>query len=212
MPLKTQSPTSSATTAIVQERRRISRDLHDSTIQPYLGLKLGLEALRRRLAGSGPIEREVDELIHMADEGITELRRYVGNLTHAGRQGPSLSLAQGIRDQARKTGELYGLRVDVIAECDVVVSARLFEELMYMLREALANVRRHSDARRAAVTLRVRRGGLELEIANDRRKGAEVALEFNPRSIDERARELGGRVRVWAPAGADSLVTIEVPL
>jgi signal transduction histidine kinase len=211
MPLKTQSPTSSAATAIVQERRRISRDLHDS-IQPYLGLKLGLEALRRRVAGSGPIELEVDELIHMAGEGITELRRYVGNLTYAGRPGPSQSLAQGIRDQARKTGELYGLRVDVIAECDVVVSARLFEELMYMLREGLANVRRHSDARRAAVTLRVRRGGLELEIANDRRKGSEAALEFNPRSIDERARELGGRVRVWAPAGADSLVTIEAPL
>src|SRR5688572_3794892 len=63
-----------------EERKRISRDLHDSTIQPYIGLKLGLEALRRKMAGEGQLAAEVDELIQLARESISDLRQYVGTL------------------------------------------------------------------------------------------------------------------------------------
>jgi signal transduction histidine kinase len=212
MRLKTVSRSISATTAIAQERRRISRDLHDSAIQPYLGLKLGLEALRRRLGGAGIIEGEVDELIHMAGEGITELRRYVGNLKHRSDRASNRSVMQGLRGQARDFSELYGLRVEVVAECDVVVSGRLFDEVMQIVREALANIRRHTEATRAAINLRVARRLLVLDIENDRGAVASAALEFHPRSIVERTRELGGRVRVWTTPAGNTVVGVQVPL
>lgn len=207
MQLKAQSATLSATAAVVHERRRISRDLHDSTIQPYLGLKLGLEALRLRLAATDPVAREVDELIHMAGEGITELRRYVGKLRRSYDAAPRQSVVQGVRWQARAFSEVYGLKIEVLAERDVIVPGRLFEELLHIAREALSNIRRHTDARHAVVTLRVERRVLILEFENE---GG--APEFRPRSIEERARELCGRVRVWQNAAGNTVVGVQVPL
>lgn len=209
---KAQSAMLPANAAVVWERRRISRDLHDSTIQPYLGLKLGLEALRLRLRGNDPIAREVDELVEMAGEGIAELRRYVGRLRHPSEAIPSQSVVEGVRWQARAFSEVYGLRLEVVAERDVVVTGRLFEELLHIVREALSNIRRHTDATRAMVALRVERRNLMLEFENERRPAAGKALEFRPRSIEERAHELCGRVRVWQTPVGNTVVGVQVPL
>lgn len=212
MMLKAQSATLTATIAVVRERRRISRDLHDSTIQPYIGLKLGLEALRLRLAGADPIAREVDELIAIAGQGINELRRYVGTLKHPSRRATDRSLVEGVRWQARNFTDLYGLRVDIFAEFDVVVSGRLFEELLHIVREALANVRRHTRATRAVIELRLERRVLSLKVENDRGAGARPALPFRPLSIEERAQELGGRVRVSETSAGHTVLDVQVPL
>lgn len=69
------------------KRRQISRDLHDSAIQPIIGLKLGLEALRRRLAEEPHLVTELDDLIALAGAGIGELRQYVGALRVASASG-----------------------------------------------------------------------------------------------------------------------------
>jgi signal transduction histidine kinase len=69
------------------QRRQVSRDLHDSAIQPLIGLKLGLEALRRRLAGQHYLVKDLDDLIAVAAGGIGELREYVGALRAASRNG-----------------------------------------------------------------------------------------------------------------------------
>jgi signal transduction histidine kinase len=197
--------------ALTKERRRISRDLHDSTVQPYIGLKLGLEALRRRLEGSGAVAREVDELIRMAGDGITELRRYVGSLkAHEGR-GANESILEGVREQARKFSEFYGVRTEVRCEGEVAVPPGLCDEITQMVREALSNVRRHTDAARAEVSLRLEGGELVLEVANERAATA-AAPRFLPRSIDERARELGGNVRVGQRENGDTSVSVRLPL
>jgi len=208
--MQIESTTLSQTVAVVHERRRISRDLHDGTIQPYIGLKLGLEALRRRVNGADGLAREVDELIHMAGEAIAELRRYVDKLKQQAHRRALQSVVEGVRCEALKFSEFYGLRVAVSAECDVIVSGPLFEEVMHVVREGLANIRRHTDARRAGVGLRVARGALVLEIDNER--GAAPAPTFHPRSIDERARELGGRVHVAALPCGLTRVSVRFPL
>jgi len=57
------------------ERRRISRDLHDSAMQPYIAVKLGLEAMHRRLRGT-ELAGDLEELLRIASDGIGELRQY----------------------------------------------------------------------------------------------------------------------------------------
>jgi signal transduction histidine kinase len=69
------------------ERRQISRDLHDSAVQPLIGLKLGLEALRRRLSEDHHLVKELDDLIDVAAGSIGELREYVGALRPESRSG-----------------------------------------------------------------------------------------------------------------------------
>lgn len=198
-----------ALTIASQERSRISRDLHDGTVQPYIGLKLALEALRRRLGDDGPFVREVEELTRMAADGISELRNYVGRLRESERSSKAEQLVQAVRCQASKFSEFCGIPTEVLADDDICVPSRLHDEVIQMVREALSNVRRHTRATRAAVALRASAGRLVLEVSNDTR--GEEAPPFRPHSIAERVAELGGRLDIFRAANGDTVVRIDVP-
>jgi signal transduction histidine kinase len=198
-----------ADTVATQERKRISRDLHDGTVQPYIGLKLGLEALRRRLEPGDRLAAEFDELIRMAGHGIGELRQYVGRLKEPTASRARRPLVQALRHEVRKFGEFYDFQVDVVAQSEIPVSPQLYEEVLQMVREALSNVRRHAGARGARVELAMACGSLLVKIANQRPLIAPPA-PFHPRSIAERAQNLGGRLRVTCGPG-ETVVAIEIP-
>jgi len=191
------------------ERRRISRDLHDSTVQPYIGLKLGLEALRRRLPGDAPIAAELDEMIRIAGDGIGQLRRYMCRLNGEAPEAGRESLLNHLRHQLLRCRDLYGIEADVIADHDVALPGPLCEEMLNIVGEGIANVRRHTDARHASVAVRAVDGKLLVELANA--SVPTTGALFRPRSIAERVRELGGSVSVAWRAG-QTVVVVEVPL
>jgi signal transduction histidine kinase len=195
------------------ERKRISRDLHDGTVQPYVGLKLGLEALRRRIRDV-ELAREVDELITMAGEGIDELRQYVGKLRRGA--GAPKELADGLlpalRRQAKKFTEFYGIETRVLAEKDIPVTPAMHDEIVHMVREGLSNIRRHTSAGEATIRLGEGEGRLLIELVNDNAKRNGAKQEFFPRSIGERAKELGGRLRVQHAEGGYTVVAVELPI
>jgi signal transduction histidine kinase len=190
------------------ERRQISRDLHDSAIQPFIGLKLGLEALRRRLRGHDHLVKDLDYLIAIAGAGVGELRDYVGELKAVPASSAVGSLASKVRWQADKFGALYGIKTTVIASDELLISAAMQHEVVQIIREGLSNIRRHTSAKRAAIRLAHRRGRLLIELSND--NGGREPSAFRPRSICERAEELGGRVRVRQRSG-QTVVIAELP-
>ena len=194
------------------ERNRISRDLHDSTVQPYIGLKLGLEALRRKCAPDDALGHEVDDLLKMAGDSILDLRSYVGRLKNEPQRAQQISLLPAVRRQAEKFSEFYGIATQVIADGDVLVHVRLFEEIMHIVREGLYNVRRHTCADKVIIKLRAANGRLLLEMINDNSMRGDGSLIFSPRSIAERATELGGRVSVNERAGRCTAVAVDIPL
>jgi signal transduction histidine kinase len=196
--------------AAFQERRRISRDLHDSAMQPYIALKLGLEAMQRRLRGT-PLAGELDELIKIANDGIGELRQYVVNLKNAAARKQLTSLLTAVRAQAKKFTEFYNIDAEVIAPSDISVSAPLRNDVIQIVREGLSNIRRHTAAGRATINLRKQQGCLFVELINDNVR-REDKREFYPRSIGERATELGGRVSVRRGTGGRTVVAVELPL
>src|SRR5439155_1830065 len=70
-----------ASAAAEEERRRIARDIHDSVIQPYLGLHIGLAGMRQKLAAThSELSGDVERLMEMTTLGIDELRRQVALL------------------------------------------------------------------------------------------------------------------------------------
>ena len=66
--------------AAAAERERIGRDLHDSAIQPYLGLKYAVEAVALRIAPDNPARREVDTLVALVNAEVGELREFISGL------------------------------------------------------------------------------------------------------------------------------------
>jgi signal transduction histidine kinase len=199
-----------ASDAAEEERRRIARDLHDSVIQPYLGLRLGLAAAQTAIS-AGRVEEagaHVARLVGLADGEIHTLRGYVRGL-RAGDPGAVGGLLDaGVRRFCSRFSEATGIRVDVSTEGDGLRNDRLAAEVFQMVAEALSNVRRHTAAGVASVRIRAGEERLDVTVTNEAPPGD---LDFFPRSLGERAAALGGKVRIEHPAGATA-VHIEIPL
>jgi signal transduction histidine kinase len=199
-----------ATEAAEQERRRLSLDIHDSAIQPYIGLRMGLEALRRKALPDNPLRGEIDTLYEQASASLSDLRGFVRGMKGDGPGARGDVLLPALCRQADKFGGLYGIRVEVNAGPEIVVSDRLAAEVFQIVREGLTNVRRHTRSQSARVN--VRRAGQHLFVSvENERPGDEPAADFTPRSITERAAALGGRARV-EQTEESTTVTAEIPL
>jgi signal transduction histidine kinase len=191
------------------ERRRISLDLHDGAIQPYLGLMLGLEALRRRVAPDNPLARDLDELHAMTRDSIDELRGYVRTLS--GAQAPAGPLQEGLRRQVERFQKFYGFT----AELDVQPGLRLDEglagDVVQLVGEGLSNVGRHTASRQVTVAISAADRRLVIEIINHRGGGVPWR-RFTPASLVQRAARRGGLVEVVPHQSGGSIVRIVLPL
>lgn len=188
------------------ERRRISLDLHDGAIQPYLGLKLGLEALRRKVEPGNPLAQDVDELCRVTQESIAELRGYVRVLR--GAAPPPGALEQGLRRQIARFQRFYGFKTELKLAPGLQLDAALAGEVVQMVGEGLSNIGRHTVARQVAVSVSGAAGRLVVDIVNQ--GGGAPWRSFTPASLVQRAGRLGGLVEV-APRGDGSLVRIVIP-
>ena len=192
------------------ERQKISRDIHDSAIQPYIGLKFGLEALARKIPPESPVSRDIARLVEMATSEITELRTFVKGLR--GDEDPGrAALVPALRRQAARFGELYGIAVDVTSPNELRIGDALANEAFHIVSEALSNVRRHSTASSASIKLSCGPQLFTLHVSNPCGPGAAGKL-FTPHSIAERTLALGGVCRVTTAPGGATDVTVEIPL
>jgi signal transduction histidine kinase len=195
--------------AAEEERQRIARDLHDSVIQPYIGLQIGLGALRRKLASGADVTGEVERLIALTTEGIGELRGYVRGLKSSGEAEGNL--LPSLRRFAARFAAATGIEVQIQAQDVVRINNRLAAEVFQMVAEGLSNVRRHTHAPRATVNLSRRADHLVVRIEDEGTPESSLA-PFTPRSITERAAALGGQAHVERRADNGARVVIEIPL
>lgn len=195
--------------AALEERRRVARDIHDSAIQPYIGLQMGLSVVRQKLADGFRVNAEIDRLISMSDESIAALRRYVADLRASAED--SDRLAPSLRRFATRFGEATGIDVQVEVPANLNLRGSIVDEIFQMTVEGLSNIRRHSHADSAQVCLERGADGLCLSISNNDLQGRQPS-PFVPNSITERARSLGGSVRVEPRKGGGCVVRIDVPL
>ncbi len=204
-----------ASDAAEAERRRIARDLHDSVIQPYIGLQMGLVAIQKNLAMHSPdVYEDLEQLLTLTNAGIADLRHYMGELRETGAPESGLlpaGLLPAVQRFARKFAEATGISVNVEAKTALPVHDRLAAEVFQMVAEGLSNVRRHTRSAQATVTLACDHDHLHLSIANDTAPGT-VPVPFTPRSITERAIALGGRAHVEWPARGGTVVLVDIPL
>lgn len=196
--------------AAEEERSRIARDIHDSVIQPYIGLQMGLTAMRKKTGENYPeLATQIEHLMTLAQYGIDDLRRYVAGLKDDG--GPEGGLLPAMRRFTTKFSVATGLAVRLEVEGDIHANNRLAAETFHMMAEGLSNIRKHTRATGATVRLACYNGSLRLEIADDDARTKSAAL-FTPASITERAAALGGRVHVRSLPGGGSSVAIDIPL
>lgn len=198
-----------ASEAAEQERRKIGQDIHDSVIQPYIGLQFGLAAVKQKLiSGNTDVMNEIKDLLELTEGEIQELRHYVGGLR---RGEPSQhAFLPAVRHFAAKFSDATGLKVEIDSADDLGIYDRLAAELFQMIEEGLSNIRRHSRSRYAKVAISSQNGDLILQLRNDRRKTQEEP-SFTPRSIVDRATALGGKTVVYTDNN-ETVVSVQIPL
>lgn len=194
--------------AMATERARIGRDLHDKAIQPYLGLKYGVEALARKAAPDNPLYRDVNALQQIVIEELHQLREMVSGMRSGG-SGADNAIGPVLRRQARRFSELFGITVSVDCDDTLAVGRRLTAELFPLISEALTNIRRHTRATHADVQLRDDEHRYVLRISNPH-DVAQPPAPFTPRSIRERAEFLQGcaLVDLQRPGVTDLIIHI----
>lgn len=197
-----------ANQAAEAERARIGRDLHDTAIQPYIGLKFAIEAVQRRAGQDNPIAPDLARLTELVTEELASMREVVSGLRGAPGKGGAL-LSSAVRRQAARCGQLFGIDVEVNIEADVPVSRRMAGEVFHMVAEGLSNIGRHTKSHWAWVSLAMQGDTLILTLRNG--NDGNGAPEFTPRSLTERAQELGGSVHIQRDA-LETTVTVSVPI
>ncbi len=200
-----------ASQASEYERQRISRDIHDTAIQPYIGLKLGLDALCRSVSPNDPVADGLAELAEKTDSVIKDLRTYVGGLQDHGSSRPVNVLTSSVERHAKQLGEFYGIEVDVRIATHIHVHDRLAAELFQIVQEGLSNIKRHTSSTQARISMASVNGDMVLDIENDS-SGPEGLATFTPRSITERAIALGGRVSVAVNNPGRTIVSVVIPM
>jgi signal transduction histidine kinase len=211
-----------ASDAADQERRRLARDIHDSVIQPYLGLQFGVAAVRQKLEdGNSSVLADVNELLELTNHELAELRRYVGGL-RAGEERQDV-LWPAIERYVTRFSSVTGISVEVKARGKFELNDRLAAELFQIVTEGLSNVRRHALTSDARVEMYCHNSTIVLQIKNRRARISETPsfrndgsgdgnISFNPRSISERAALLGGDTKVSVDRDNYTVVSVRIPI
>ncbi|GER15708.1 sensor histidine kinase [Variovorax boronicumulans] len=201
-----------ASEAASTERLKIALDLHDTAIQPYIGLRMGLCALRKRAAADNPLREDLDKLADVADGVIADLRRYAGEVRHGANDDPGGLVRPHLERQAARIKGLYGIDIDIVMAVDgpLHLDDRVTAELLQMVSEGLNNICKHTHARHGSVRIDCKNGQLALCIENDACQESFTA--FHPRSLTERAAALGGQAHVDRCANGGTAVRIEIPI
>ena len=198
--------------ALVEDRERISQELHDGVIQSLFAIGLDLEAAKSnpRLDRSDAIRRSVAEINHV----IRDLRGYIYGLT------PSLLYGRDLRSALLKLAEDFTakVKISITASVDPVVAEMLAPnsvQLIQFATEALSNVARHSASTSCSLTLKREGDRAVLEIRDngvgfDLDQASRMGIGLH--SLHERAAQLGGRLIIDSAAGRGTSLRLEMPL
>lgn len=202
-----------AAETLAEERERISRELHDGTIQSLFAVGIELKAAQAQ-SGDARMKLAVDNVVDELDRVILDLRQYIFGLQSVLLSGQHLDLALG--QLVRDLGARAPLRTE--ANIDRSVAAALApqgNDVVQITREALSNVRRHAGARSCRVSLRRVDSTAELEVADDGR-GFDLATQDGKGhglpNIRERAAALGGEAQIQSSPGWGTVLRIRIPL
>lgn len=195
--------------AVIEDRQRIARDLHDSVIQDLFAVGLGLQGLTLRI-DDPETARLVDDAVDRLDDSVNSLRRYIFELKDPSQ--PSLTLDERLQDLVSRMGSAYPSSTRLSMEYLSPTTAD--DEVVMLVQEGLSNSLRHAKADWVEVTVADEGADVVLTIADN-------GIGFDPSvttsgmglsNMRSRVQRLGGAMSVESRAGAGTSVEIRLPV
>ncbi len=199
--------------ALLDERERIAKELHDGVIQSLFAVGMGLQAAAT-LAGPSEVERHIESAVGELDHVIGDLRNYIFALR------PGILADHGLDQALRRLAVEFEARcgVQTAVQIDAATAERLADrapDLVQLTREALSNVGRHARAGTCRVRLRPVRGTAVLTVDDDGDgfdPSAARAGGQGLRNMEERMARLGGRVAIRSRPTRGTTLRVTLPL
>jgi signal transduction histidine kinase len=206
------------------ERTRLAQELHDGVIQSLMGMEMQIDLLRRTQEASSTPARPILELSRLQEilhNEIAELREEMQRVRPLEVQPSSLlNCMAGTVDRFRRD---LGISASFVAESrEVSLPPRVCTELVRIVQEALANVRKHSGAQKVLVRFGREDGRCwKLCVEDDgqgfgftgRLSSADPGASSQcPLVIKERVRSIGGELMIESVQGSGTRLEISVPL
>jgi len=202
--------------AIVDERDRISRDLHDSVIQAIYAQTLSLDDVPDLITeDASEAARRVDEAIDALHAVIRDIRNFIFGLRPVLLESGSLS--DGLRHLATELHRNGGVEVSLSVPADVAdhLPIEVVAELLAVTREALSNIARHASATHASVELSATSDRMLLELGDDGRGfEPERATERGHHGLANmraRSEALGASFELQSGPDAGTRIIISLP-
>jgi signal transduction histidine kinase len=197
--------------ALLDERERIARELHDGVIQSLFAVGMGLQAVAP--AADEVTRQRLERAVLELDQVIGDLRQYIFGL-RPGILGSS-RLGEALRRLGADFQDRCGVRT--VVEVDGEVEERLGAqagELLQLAREALSNIGRHAQATSCRVQVRAGARSTVVTISDDgrgftvrRARGRGQGLQ----NMRDRARGVGGRLAITSAPGQGARLRLVVP-
>jgi signal transduction histidine kinase len=202
--------------ALLHDRSRIGRELHDSVLQALYAIGVSLAQspeLRRGAPPAGPLSR--DQAADQLNKLIQEIRRMILSVESDSMDPFRLvSELQALAQTVERVSELW-IRVEVEPAAEEILTGEEARELVTITREALSNCVRHARATRIVIALRqigsrvrlsIRDNGSGFDVAHGQAKGLGFA------QMEDRVRKIGGRLDIQSTVGRGTCITADVYL
>lgn len=203
--------------AVLAERNRVAREIHDTLAQSFVGVSVQLELTAQLLAQSqvAAAGEQIDRTREYVREGLAEARRSIWDLRAVTAQH---TLPTRITRLAEQSGsDKCPVQVNIGGTYRPLAPA-LEDEILRIAQETLSNVARHADASRVSVDLRYHSNRLTLTIS-DNGRGFEASDEslpanghFGLQGMRERAAQIHGQISIESSPGRGTTVRLETPI
>jgi signal transduction histidine kinase len=202
--------------AAIEERERISQDLHDGILQSLFAIGLTLETTKLMMSPkkrkmSGPA---IDQAIDQLNRVMHEIRNFIAGLGSDLLQGGDLPMALQHMLASLTENQATRVRLAVEDRAAQAVSSEQSLHLLLVIQEAVSNCIRHGHAQEATVSLKMLKQGVRLSVRDNGRG-------FNPeaakgtghglRNMAARAQKIGGRFTVMSKVNEGTRIVLDLP-
>ena len=205
--------------AVMEERNRLAREIHDTLAQGFTGIILQLEVAEQALGENNPeVLHHLNKARSLARGSLNEARRSVWNLRPQALE--RLSLMEALRQEVVRFAQSSNIKAGFDVSDDTrELSLDVETALLRVCQESLANIKKHAQATevkvdltfdKSDVVLTVRDNGIGFK-ANDDDKADGEQHGFGLISMRERARNLGGTLEVQSEEGQGTVLQIVIP-
>jgi signal transduction histidine kinase len=204
--------------AVLGERNRMAKEIHDTLAQGFTGIVLQLEAGEQALHESpAEVADHLDRAKILARESLQEARRSVWNLLPHALEGHSLQ--EALQEEVdRYTGEGQGEASFSLLGRPAALSSEVQTALLRICQESLTNARKHAEATEISVTLVFGPDIVGIDVQDngkgfdpDMPHGATMEGGFGLNGMEQRAESLGGKLTVRSEKGKGTLIEARMP-